>query len=356
MIFLDAADAIVLLAPLPTVVIANAAVGRAWAPHAAAILGGLLAGALFLFGAIDYASGPGPGHNSPVVDFSIMGTAFAAAAVASRPVRAWAARFIPIDPDNPVHALALALAVILFGTQAASIAFTDVLASEQQAPPLTIADLFSQELPFLILAFAGVGIWIRRRAVESGTRLGLVVPAWWHVALALAAAGAFYAISLGADWLSHSLTPSVAGEVDRTTQHLFGGLADNPGIIALALLPGICEDTLFRGALQPRLGIVVTAVLFTSIHAEYGLSIDVPTIFAIAIGLGLVRKYANTTASIACHVAYNLLVGFGLTGAALYGGIAGEALLVGAVAYAIWARRRRATAAAEPAAHGTGVG
>ena len=337
-------------------VIANAAVGRAWAPHAAAILGGLLAGALFLFGAIDYASGPGPDHNSPIVDYAIMATAFAAAAVASRPVRVWAARFIPIDPDNPVHALALALAVILFGTQVASIAFTDVLASEQHTPPLTIGDLFSQEVPFLVLAFAGVGLWIRRRLTESGTRLGLVAPAWWHVALALAAAGVFFAISLGADWLSHTLTPSVAGEVDRTTQHLFGGLTDSPGIIALALLPGICEDALFRGALQPRLGIVLTAVLFTSIHAEYGLSIDVPTIFAIAIGLGLIRKYANTTASIGCHVAYNLLVGFGLTGTALYAAIGVEAVLIAVVAYAIWVRRRRAAAEPEPAAQETGVG
>lgn len=336
--------------------IANAAVGRSWAQYAAAVLGGLLAGALFLFGAIDYASGPGPGHNAPVVDFAIMATAFAAAAVASRPVRVWAARFIPIDPDHPVHALALCLAVILFGTQAASIAFTDVLAAEQRAPALSIPDLFTQELPFLVLAFAGVGLWIRRELVASSTRLGLVAPAWWHIALALAAAGVFFAASLGADSLSHLLTPSVAAEVDRTTQHLFGGLMDSPGLIALALLPGICEDLLFRGALQPRLGIVVTAVLFTSIHAEYGLSIDIPTIFLIAVGLGLIRKYANTTASITCHVAYNLLVGFGLTGTALYAGIGVEAVLVAVVGYAFWDRRRRQSAESEAAAQRTGVG
>ena len=86
----------------------------------------------------------------------------------------------------------------------------------------------------------------------------------------------------------------------------------------------------------------MTALLFTSIHAEYGLSLDVPTIFVISVGLGLVRKYTNTTTSAACHVAYNLLVGFGLSGAALYGGIAVEVALAAAVVYAVWSIRRQA--------------
>jgi len=339
------------------VIAANAAVGKAWAHHAAGILCGLIAGALFLFGAIDYATGGASAtdHNPAPVDFGLMATALAAAAVASKPVREWAARFIPIDPDNPVHSLALALAVILFGTQAASIAFTDVLAAELQTPPLSIGDLAAQEAPFLILALAGVGLYLRRSGTLTIGRLGFLRPVWWQMALALAAAGVFFAISNGADSLSHSLTPSIAHKVDTTTQHLFGGLGDPIGLIALAVIPGICEEALFRGALQPRFGIVLTAVLFTSIHAEYGLSIDVPTIFVISVGLGLIRKYSNTTASAVCHVAYNLLVGFGLTGAALYGGIAVEAALAGAVAYAIWSHRRRAEVA-EPAAQESGVG
>ena len=332
------------------VIVANAAVGKAWAHHAAGILCGLLAGSLFLFGAIDYASGGGTAssvHNPASVDIGIMVTALAAAAIASKPVREGLARFVPIDPDNPVHSLALALAVILFGTQAASILFTDVLASELKTAPLSIADLLAQQLPNLVLALAGVGLWVRRDLTQSGARLGFVAPAWWHVALALGAAGVFFAIAVGSNSLSHVLMPGLAAEVDNTTQHVFGQL-DTPGLIALALLPGICEDALFRGALQPRFGIVLTAALFTSFHAEYGFSLDVPTIFVIAVGLGFIRKYTNTTASAACHVAYNLLVGFGLTGAALYGGIAVEVVLIAVVAYVIWSRRRRSTLAEEP--------
>ncbi len=325
------------------VIVANAAVGKAWAHHATGILCGLLAGSTFLFGAIDYATGGGGGanHNPAAVDFAIMATALAAAAVASKPVRERIARVIPVDADSPVHSLALALAVILFGTQVASIAFTDVLAAEWQSAPLGIVDLLAQEVPFVVLAAAGVGIFLRRNTTQTGDRLGFVTPAGWHVALALAGAGVFFAISIGSDSLSHTLTPSVAHRVDRATQHVFGGLDSPVGVVALALIPGICEEALFRGALQPRFGVIVTALLFTSIHGEYGVSLDLPAIFLISIGLGLVRKYTNTTASAACHVAYNLLVGFGLTGAALYGGIAVEAALAAAVVYAVWSMRRK---------------
>jgi membrane protease YdiL (CAAX protease family) len=322
------------------VILANAAVGKTWAGHATGILTGLLAGATFLFGAIDFASA---GSGNPFgIDAGIMVTAVVAATLSAKPVRERVARVIPVDPDNPVHSVALVLAVILFGTQIASIAFTNVLVTDQQQPALTIGDLLAQEAPFLVLAAAGVGLSIRRNLAATSARLGLVVPAWWHIALALAAAGVFFAIGQGAQVLSQSLTPSVAQQVDKTAQHLFGGLGDPVGIVALAFLPGICEEILFRGALQPRLGLIATAVLFAAIHTEYGLSIDVLTIFVIAIGLGLIRKYANTTASCTCHITYNLLVGFGLTGATLIGGIAVEAVLLGLLGYKLWKSRQTA--------------
>ena len=184
---------------------------------------------------------------------------------------------IPIDPDNPVHSLALVLAVILVGTSAASIFFTDVLAADQKLPPLMLGDLLGQELPFLIIGLAGVGIWVRRDLATTAARLGVVVPAWWHVILALAAAGAFYAFGEASHSLSQVLTPGLANQVDSSSQHLFGGLsAGTGGILALALIPGICEDVLFRGALQPRFGLVLTAFLFAAIHTEYAFSFDAP--------------------------------------------------------------------------------
>jgi membrane protease YdiL (CAAX protease family) len=239
----------------------------------------------------------------------------------------------------------LVLAVILFGFYTVQILFTDVLAFIQAQPPLSVADIFFNEIPFLVLAAAGVGLFVRRNFGQSLARLGLVLPAWWHVVLALAAAGVFFAFAAAMQGLSQALTPDLAHKVDVTTQHYFGQLQSPLGIAALALLPGLCEDVLFRGALQPRLGLVATAVLFTSIHTDYGLSVDTLSVFAIALGLGLIRRYTNTTTSCACHAGYNLLVGIGLAGSFLNAAVVVEVALVGVAGYGIWNSRRRPTAA-----------
>lgn len=330
---------------------ANAAVGKQWAGIATAIIGGFTAGFVFLLGALDVAGAPvlagglSPGARLGL-DAGTMATGFAAAALVSKPLRGRLARIIPIDPDNPVHALALVLAVILFGTQVTSIVFTNVLASDLAQAPLSLSDLVLQEAPFLVVGLAGVGIFMRRSTPAVLERLGVVIPAWWHVPLALAAAGVFFAFANEMEVLSHTLTPQVARQVDITTQHLFGGLGGPVGIAALALAPGICEEVLFRGALQPRIGIVATALLFTSIHTQYGLSFDTLAVFVIAIGLGLVRRYTNTTASSLCHVTYNLVTGVGIAGAALGVATGVEVVLVALSAYGIWSTWRRRTQAA----------
>jgi uncharacterized protein len=333
------------------VITANAAVGRTWAGHSIGILCGLTAGVTFLVGALDLA-GAGllqvGGGRAWAVDIGIMVTAVVAATLASRPVRQQVARVLAIDPDSPVHAYALVLAVIFFGAQLSSIVFVDLLTIDQAQPPLALGDLVAQETPFLIMAVAGVGLYIRRDAAAAADRLGLIRPAWWHVVLALAAAGAFFALVQQADVLSHQLSPAVAHQVDQTTQHLFGALNNPLGIAALAFLPGICEEILFRGALQPRIGLLATALLFTSIHTQYGVSLDTASIFIVAIGLGLIRKYANTTSSMLCHVSYNLLAGVGIADSQIPVAAAIELVLAGVSVYAIWSQRRRRSVPVEP--------
>jgi membrane protease YdiL (CAAX protease family) len=75
----------------------------------------------------------------------------------------------------------------------------------------------------------------------------------------------------------------------------------------LALSAGIGEETLFRGALQPRFRIPLTAVLFTLGHVQYAFSPAIVEILVIGLGLGWLRERTNTTTCMTVHIGYNFL-------------------------------------------------
>ncbi|MBK6432580.1 MAG: CPBP family intramembrane metalloprotease [Anaerolineae bacterium] len=57
---------------------------------------------------------------------------------------------------------------------------------------------------------------------------------------------------------------------------------------------------IFRGALQPRFGLILTSFLFAVIHVQYGLSPAVVQVFVLGLVLGIIRQRGNLTMSIAC--------------------------------------------------------
>jgi len=336
------------------IVLANTAVGKPWSGVVAELVCLMTAAASLLYGVGVLAGWLSPGTGSVSYSQQPLGVSLVLlsaviAAATWPPVLRRLARVMPIDPENPVDALALALGLLVIGTQFLSATFVDLLSVELTLPALDFSDLLSEQLPLLIVAAAGVGLFVRRDGTATVRRLGLVRPAWWHVVLALAAAGVFVAFEALMASLSVSLTPDIAHRIDNTTNHLFGGLIANPlGIVAIAILPGICEETLFRGAIQPRLGLVLTAVLFASIHTQYGLSFDTLAVLIIGLGLGLIRKYTNTTSSAIAHATYNLVTGVGFAGLVLGVAEVVELGLIAVAAYAIWNRRRAGSAAATP--------
>lgn len=259
-------------------------------------------------------------------------TAALAASFVALPTRVAVARFLPIDPASAVHATALVLSTVLAGSQIASQLAADLVSElAKSANVLTPADIIVQEVPFALAAFLGVGIFIRRSLTGASRRLGLVTPYPSQVIFALAAAGIFLVVGNAMDTIGHQLTPGLAHKVDTANQHLFGHLTDPLGIATIALAAGICEEVLFRGALQPRLGIVWTSFVFATIHTQYGLSFDTLAVFVLASGLGLLRRYTNTTTSTICHVVYNGLVSIsmiGIGGAWLFTAVVLEAMLV----------------------------
>ena len=347
----DWAQELILLCPLPLIVVAAFADVRsprssAWAVAGRTVLLAAPAAAL-LFGLADIAAAPLAGPRA-ATSYALAGAGFALAglvgfAVQFEPALGWAARVLPVDPSSYVHRLAVVLSAEIVIAQLTTQLTTDVLTTQAVVgASLSKADLVAQEIPFLVAGFFGVWLGIRRAPRAALTRLGLVRPATWQVLGALAAAGLFYAFGVGVDRLAEAVTPDVARKVQAATDRLFGHLADPAGVLTLAVAAGVCEEVLFRGALQPRLGLVWVAIVFTSVHTQYGLTLDAAAVLVLACGLGLVRRFANTTTSIICHVVYNGLVGFGLSGIGIAPAVAVELAVAGAAAAAFALSRRHA--------------
>lgn len=108
-------------------------------------------------------------------------------------------------------------------------------------------------------------------------------------------------------WVWQKFWPDSHALAGDITTNLFGELTGPLAALAVGLSAGIGEELLFRGALQPRFGIVLTSLLFAVGHAHYGLSPAMAEVFVVGLVLGLVRRRINTTACIAIHAGYNFL-------------------------------------------------
>ena len=213
------------------------------------------------------------------------------------------ARVLPVQPGSPVIYLTVVLGLLLVAQQ---------LGSQVTAQlPLTYGELLAQDIPFLILAFVGVGIFIRRSPRESVERLGLLPPSknrWWLVALVGIAV--FLAVAFGIESLASVVAPEQQKKVTDVSNVLFSHF-NNPGaIIFLGLLAAVVEETLFRGAMQPRLGILVTSILFAALHTQYAVSFATLEVFVLGLGLGWLRKESGSTLpGMLTHAGYDIAVG-----------------------------------------------
>ena len=72
----------------------------------------------------------------------------------------------------------------------------------------------------------------------------------------------------------------------------------------------LSEESLFRGLMVPRLGIVVSALVFAALHASYGSTFGIEVVAALIFGLvaGYVfRKTESLYPSLVAHVLVNTL-------------------------------------------------
>ena len=170
--------------------------------------------------------------------------------------------------------------------------------------------LLASQLPFLVVAVLGAGAGIRRGPRETFDRLGYGPLGAGPIGVVVVFVAVAFLVSLGADYLFREVQPGLYREVGEISGALFdpGGMGLATAILFALLVglgAGLGEETLFRGAVQPVLGIFPTSILFASMHVQYGPSLLLGYVFVLSVGLGYLRRRFNTTASFLAHAAYN---------------------------------------------------
>ena len=133
-----------------------------------------------------------------------------------------------------------------------------------------------------------------------------LAPVWQRLGLGLLAGLALVAVSRQAT--EHTRAGrALAAELGR----LLGPLSTRRAL-AFALASGLAEEAFFRGALQPRVGLVIATVLFAAAHYVPRPGLRVWSLFALAAGFLFGALFAWTGDLLAPAVAHALVNGMNL--------------------------------------------
>lgn len=216
----------------------------------------------------------------------------------------------PMDPGSPIDfsGLALVLTAIAFLLYSLFTATSEGIEVPTMTTGQAIMSLVVNFLTFVGLAYVAVG-YRNYRTVEKATeRLGLRWPSIQDLGIGLAAVVPAFVFSMIGSVLTSVLQPEVVDKLTETLNNMTSGIDNPAGAILLGLSSGIGEEVLFRGAIQPRFGIVISTVLWVLLHTQYELTWVIVGLLLMGIMLGLIRKYVSTTAAIITHAVYNTLV------------------------------------------------
>ncbi len=230
------------------------------------------------------------------------------------------ARALSISPNSMVHAVALSYSVLIFvnlwlmlgiGVDTILGMMEDSAASQSQATASQmIGFLWAQDIALALMAFVGVG-WLSRRGWRSVLkRLGLVWPSGQDIVVSVSLGFGMFLLLIPAGLLLEQLGLGLDADIEKLTEEMLGPLLTSlPGVLSLGLAAALGEELVFRGALQPRFGIFVTALLFAFTHSQYVISPATLVVFVLGLLLGWVRVRRNTTTAMILHAAYNIVIG-----------------------------------------------
>jgi len=242
----------------------------------------------------------------PEVSFVLLGLSLGAGLLLLPTTRRLIARVLPLRIASPVHLTSLILSCCLIAWTLANLFWVGgVDGMQETAEPVPIGFIALQAAGLLIVAFAGVGLWIRRSWSQAWERLGLSLYPSRLWSISAAAVVGLLGINFAGSIMWVIIAPDQAESIAEISDILLGDYDSLGAVFLLSVLSSVSEEILFRGALQPVLGVVPTAILFGATHLQYAISPATLIILLIGIVLGILRRQFGTWAAILAHFGYN---------------------------------------------------
>lgn len=224
-----------------------------------------------------------------------------------KPFRKALSRVTPLDPASPIDMSGLCVLLAVGAAFAVILVNIGTSPDDLDVEAVNYAELFSTAAFEVALALVAVGWGIRRGFRAAWDRLGFTRPTPKVVLVALGFVVLAYIPSIAGSLLTQEFQPEIPEQIDSVTEDLTADVQNPVGAVALGFSAGVGEEAFFRGALQPRFGLVPQAVVFALVHSQYGLSFIVLGLFGVGIVLGIERHYFGTTAAVLTHAIFNII-------------------------------------------------
>jgi uncharacterized protein len=298
-------DGLALLVPLIVALVTARALERArWAADhpgrvALAVVAGCVVVAVLAWGFWLELFGLGPEETAVAV---LVVAAVTLLLLPAR-LRALLLRPLGLEPGSAVHvvtAAAMALTVL-----SSIVLFVELQDEPSASIPFHPTDSLISVATDLALALAGVGFLLTRDLKAVLARLDLRPVRLPQVGWAVVTALAFNIVVGVMEWTERLVLPSLHALEDRF-DYDFIGIPPLLGAALVSLAAGVGEEILFRGALQPRIGIGLSAALFAILHVQYQIP-GILMIFVVGVALGFIKQRTSTTFTIMVHVVYDLI-------------------------------------------------
>jgi len=211
---------------------------------------------------------------------------------------------INIDSKNPYHYFAFLLFLSIFFASIISFLLSGETGEGlfgTKIEKITIVDVVINEIFYFLIAIFGIGYLTRKNLKTTLKDLGLKKPALLNILTGFSVGITLILLVTILSAIFQYLG-FVNENIDWTKNFI-----NIQNAFILGISAGICEEILFRGALQPKFGILLTALFFAFLHVQYHELWMLFIIFIIGAVLGYVRKFGNTTTSIIAHSTYDIV-------------------------------------------------